>query len=291
MVDRIVVTGGSGKAGRSVVRTLVDAGYDVLNVDLAPSKDPVARFMRADLTEYGQAVDALKGARAVVHLAAIPAPRLTTDEVTFRTNIVSTHNVFLAAATLGLERVVFASSETLLGLPFDRVTPEYAPIDEQSTLYPETSYAMSKLAGESIAGQFARWTGRPHIGLRFSNVIVPDEPITGPGGGSYTGYEAFRTWQADPHARKWNLWGYVDARDCGLACLRALESDIQGAENFIIAAADTVMERSSKDLMAEVFPAVPVREITGGERGTLLSIEKARRLLGYEPEHSWRDHV
>lgn len=289
-VTHIVVTGGSGKAGRAVVRALTDAGYDVLNVDLAPSSDPIAPFLRTDLTDFGQTVDSLKTADAVVHLAAISAPRLAPDEVTFRTNVASTYNVFHASATLRLRRVVWASSETLLGLPFDRVKPEYAPINEAATRYPETAYALSKLAAEEIAGQYARWTGTPHIGLRFSNVIVPDEPITGPGGGVHRGYDAFTTWQDDAHARKWNLWGYVDARDCGLACLRALEADVAGAENFIIAADDTVMNRDSRDLMAEVFPRVPVRELPH-PRATLLSIEKARRLLGYEPEHSWRDEI
>lgn len=273
----IVVTGGSGKAGRPVVRRLVEAGYRVLNVDLAPSPENVARFLRADLTEFGQVIDALKGADAVVHLAAIPAPRMQTDEVTFRTNITSTYNVFSAAATLGLKRVVWASSETVLGLPFERVQPDYAPIDELSPLYPESAYALSKVTGEELARQFNRWSGIPFIALRFSNVIEPDD------------YARFSGFWGDPNLRKWNLWGYVDARDVARACQRALEADVSGAEAFIVAAADTVMNRPSRELMREVFPKVPVREVS--EFGTLLSIEKARRLLGYAPEHSWRQYV
>src|SRR5687768_650597 len=115
-MKKIVVTGGSGKAGRAVVRDLVEHGYDVLNVDLTPSHDRTVPFLRADLTDLGQAIDVLKGSEAVVHLAAIPAPGLTTDEVTFRINMTSTYNVFSAAMTLGLQRVVWASSETTLGL-------------------------------------------------------------------------------------------------------------------------------------------------------------------------------
>jgi nucleoside-diphosphate-sugar epimerase len=276
-IRSVVVTGGSGKAGRPVVRRLVEAGYRVLNVDLTPSKEAVSRFLCADLTELGQAIDALKGSDAVVHLAAIPAPRLHTDEVTFRTNVTSTHNVFAAATTLGLKRVVWASSETVLGLPFDRVQPDYAPIDEESPLDPETLYALSKVLGEEMARQFSRWSGIPFVALRFSNVIEPDD------------YDRFTGFWGDATSRKWNLWGYVDARDVAQACQRALEADINGAEAFIIAAADTVMNRPSKDLMREVFPKVPVRGVS--EHGTLLSIEKAKRLLGYAPEHSWRSYV
>lgn len=276
-IRSVVVTGGSGKAGRPVVRLLVEAGYSVLNVDLAPSREAVARYTRADLTEFGQAVDCLKGADAVVHLAAIPAPRMQTDEVTFRTNINSTYNIFSAAATLGLKRVVWASSETVLGLPFERVQPDYAPIDEQSPLYPESTYALSKVTGEGMARQFHRWSGIPFVALRFSNVIEPDD------------YQRFTGFWGDPNLRKWNLWGYVDARDVAQSCQRALEADVSGADAFIVAAADTVMNRPSKELMREVFPKVPVRDVS--EFGTLLSIEKARRLLGYEPAHSWRQYV
>jgi nucleoside-diphosphate-sugar epimerase len=274
----IVVTGGSGKAGRAVVAELLSHGYDVLSVDLCPPQERLSRFLKADLTDLGQTVQALAGAQGVVHLAAIPAPRLMTDEVTFRVNVTSAYNVFAAAATLKLERVVWASSETTLGLPFERQPPAYAPIDEQHPLYPESSYALSKVLGEEMAKQFNRWSGVPSVGLRFSNIMEPKD------------YSRFPEYWKDAHQRKWNLWGYVDARDVAQGCRRGLEADITGAEVFIIAAADTVMNRPNRDLMAEAFPSVPLREGTG-DFETLLSIHKARRLLGYAPGHSWRDHL
>jgi nucleoside-diphosphate-sugar epimerase len=92
------------------------------------------------------------------------------------------------------------------------------------------------------------------------------------------------------HGRKWNLWGYIDARGGAQAVRLALEYQATGVDIFIIASADTVMGRPNRELLAEVFPDVPVRgEI--GEHNTLLSIDKARRVLGYQPSHSWRDEV
>src|SRR4051812_18088136 len=129
-MKKIVVTGGSGKAGRAVVRDLVEHGYDVLNVDIAPPAERSTPFLKIDLTDFGQTVEALKGADAVVHLAAIPAPGLMSDETTFSINVSSTYNIFSAATMLKLQRVVWASSETTLGLPFDDPVPHYAPIDE-----------------------------------------------------------------------------------------------------------------------------------------------------------------
>ncbi len=148
-MSQIVVTGGSGKAGRAVVHDLVEHGHEVVNVDVVPSSIQEAPFLRADLTDLGETIEALRGADAVVHLAAIPAPRIRTVERTFEINILSTYNVFSAAAQLGLRRVVWASSETVLGLPFggrharnlldpDAVPghhpePDYAPIDEAAS--------------------------------------------------------------------------------------------------------------------------------------------------------------
>jgi nucleoside-diphosphate-sugar epimerase len=278
-MSRVVVTGGAGKVGRATVRDLVEQGRDVLSVDIARDPDSPAEQLVADLTDYGQAVDALKGAEAVVHLAAIPAPGLQPDELTFRVTTTSTYNVFAAAATLGLKRVVWASSETILGLPFDREQPRYAPIEEEhQPPLPESTYALSKLVGEAMGEQFNRWTGIPYHGLRFSNVMEPHD------------YERFPGFWHDPELRRWNLWGYVDARDTGQACRLALDSDLEGAEVFIVAAADTVMNRPSAELMAEVYPDVELRGELG-EFETLLSIGKARRLLGYEPAYSWRDAI
>ena len=275
---RVVVTGGNGKAGRWVVRDLRERGHDVLSVDLRHDTwewDDRCRI--ADLTDYGQAVEVLAGADAVVHLAAIPAPGIRPAADTFRINITSTFNVFAAAEANGVGRVVWASSETVLGLPFD-APPLYVPIDEAIEPRPESSYALSKLASETMAAQFARRTGTPHIGLRISNITEPDD------------YQRFPTFWDDPHLRKWNLWGYVDCRDVAQACRLGLSAPVQGAEVCIVAAEDTVMTRDSVDLMAEVFPDVPLRRPLRG-RETLLAIDHARQLLGYSPAHRWADEI
>lgn len=278
MAERIVVTGGSGKAGRAVVADLREHGYDVTDVDMAASRDPDAPTVVADLTDLGQTIEVLDGAAAVVHLAAIPAPRILTDGETFRINTMSTYRMFSAATRVGLRKVVWASSETLIGLPFERERPRYAPIDEDHPRLPEFHYALAKLVGEVIADQFHRWSGTPFVGLRYSNIMEPGD------------YRRFPSFWDDPAIRAWNLWGYVDARDVAQATRLALEADTGGVENFLVAAADTCMTTPSADLLAAVYPDVPLRrEVHGHE--TLLSIDKAREMLGYDPAHSWRDHL
>ncbi|HEY1627143.1 MAG TPA: NAD(P)-dependent oxidoreductase [Streptosporangiaceae bacterium] len=281
MTQRICVTGASGQAGRAVVRDLLEHGYDVAATDVAVSaEDRFAGMLRADLTDYGQAIDTLDGADAVVHLANIAAPGLAPPAVTFNTNMTMNFNVFHAAAKLGLSRVVWASSETTLGLPFD-VPPRYAPVDEDHFPVPTTTYALSKVASETVAGEIAKWSGIPFIALRFSNIWRPED------------YAEFRGFWADPADRRWNLWGYVDERDVAASCRLALEAPaeaVAGSSAFIIAAADTVMNRPSAELLAEVFPGVPLTR-DPGEFGTLLAIDRAREVLGYQPQHSWRDHI
>ncbi|WP_343216565.1 NAD(P)-dependent oxidoreductase [Deinococcus aestuarii] len=279
---RVVVTGASGKAGRSVVHELLEQGYEVTAVDLTPFETsglphPLAGNLRADLTDLGQALEVLHGMDAVVHLANIPAPGLTTPGRTFLENTAMNFAVFSAAVQNGLKRVVWASSETTLGLPFDN-PPRYAPVDEAHFPLPESTYALSKVVGETLAEQFARWSGIPFVGLRISNIMEPPD------------YAAFPGYWTDAGLRQWNLWGYVDARDVAQACRLGLEAGVSGARSVIVAAADTVMNRPSRELMAEVFPGVPVAPELG-EFGTLLSIREARLLLGYAPRYSWRDVV
>ena len=280
---RLAVTGSSGKLGRSVVAGLLEAGHEVHGFDLHGERGP--GFLSIDLTNYGHVVDALMGVDdrhsgfdAVVHLAAIPAPGLQPDSATFHNNMLATYNVFQACRRAGIQRIVYASSETVLGLPFDE-DPPYIPVDEKYDARPESTYSLVKHLEEQMAIQLTRWDPTLSVtALRFSNVMDPGD------------YAEFPSFDSDPLLRKWNLWGYIDGRDGAQAVLRALENAPNGFDRFIIAASDTVMSRSSASLAAEVFPGVDmVREV--GEHETLLSIEKARRLLGFQPQHSWRDHA
>ena len=279
---RVAVTGGSGKLGRSVVRRLSEDGHEVTNLDRTGRRGH--GFTEVDLRDYGQVVDVFLGLEdrhtgfdAVVHLAAIPAPGHAPDAATFENNMQATYNVFQAARRAGIKKIVYASSETVLGLPFD-VDPPYIPVDEEYPARPESTYSLVKHLEEQMAVQLTRWDPELSItGLRFSNVMDPED------------YEEFPGFDADARLRKWNLWGYIDGRDGAQAVARALEHGIPGFEAFIIANADTVMSRSSAGLAAEVFPDVRVAKELG-EHETLLSIDKAKRLLGYAPEHSWRNY-
>lgn len=262
------------------MRRLRDDGHEVINLDRAGERGP--GFVRIDITNYGEVIDALQsvndqhtGVDALVHLAAIPAPGILPDIATFHNNMLATFNVFHAAIRLGITNIVYASSETVLGLPFD-VDPPYIPVDEEYPARPESVYSLTKHLEEQLAIELCRWHPQLKIiGLRFSNVMDPAD------------YAEF-PFDADARTRKWNLWGYIDGRDGAQAVVKALALEATGFDRFIIAAADTVMTRPNAELVAEVFPDVPTKR-PFDDYETLLSIDKARRILGFAPEHSWRD--
>lgn len=273
----IVVTGAAGKAGRAAVTDLLEHGYRVLATDLSPAPDGIdTAYLRADLTDHGQVVDVLDGADAVVHLANIPAPGLRPAARTLTENTSMNAHVFLTAQTLGLRKVVWASSETTLGLAFGPdAPPRYVPVDEDHYPHPESTYALSKVLSETMAEHISTWSGIPFVGLRFSNIFTDEDYLRVP------------TFQDDATARMWNLWGYIDVRDAAASCRNALEADTTGSVNVIIANDDTLMERPSAELLSEVFPDVEVRgDLT--EHQTLLSNARARRLIGFAPRHGWR---
>ncbi|SFI11484.1 NAD(P)-dependent oxidoreductase [Bradyrhizobium sp. Gha] len=277
----VIVTGGSGKLGRACVKDLLDHGYNVVNADVTPPAVDLCPFVQVNLTDLDRTIELLsgmewyhkRGVDAVVHLAAVPMPGVVAISEVFGINTASTYNVFEAARRLGIRNVVWASSETLLGLPY-KDPPPYLPVDEDYPARPETAYSLSKAVGEEIARQYCRWDPLLKIAcLRFSNVMDPAE---------YGQFPSF-----DPEDRKFNLFGYIDARDGAQAVRLSLETDIKGAEVFVIANADTVSPTPSVELAQKYFPGVPFkRKISGNE--TLLSIDKARRVLGYSPKHSWR---
>ena len=284
-MKKILVTGGSGKAGKATINKLLEKNYDVFNVDLQDKQELDVPFSCVNLENFGETMEAItqiddriNGIDAIVHQAAIPAPGLYPNHKTFRVNMLSTYNVFQCAEIMKINNIVWASSETVLGLPFDTYPP-YVPVDEDYPPRPESSYSLSKVMGEELARQYCRRNKDMKIfGLRYSNIMEEKD------------YESFRDFQEDPYIRKWNFWGYIDARDVGQACLLALESDLKGADNFIIAADDTVMNKTNKELLDVVFPNIKIKgEI--GDHQTLLNNSKAKKILGFQPKYSWRDLV
>ena len=285
----IIVTGGSGKVGRAAVRDLMEHGYKVVSIDLAkpagisnPPKPTDPTYSQADITDFGQVMAAFSGINdrveepvtGIVHMGAIAAPGQALDHVIFDTNMSSTYNVFEAARRLKIRNVVWASSETVYGIPYPE-GPVYAPVDEDVEL-PQTSYSLSKLMGEKLAEQYALWDPETKIiGLRFSNVQEPQD------------YAHFAGYQDDARKRHWNLWTYIDARDAAQSIRLSLESKLKGAHVFGIANTNSLMRRSNDELLDEVFPGTPrKRPLQPNE--SLISIEKAQRVLGYKPQYDWK---
>ncbi|MDQ4078715.1 MAG: NAD(P)-dependent oxidoreductase [Chloroflexota bacterium] len=274
---RVIVTGGSGLTGRHVVAELVAHGYEVLNVDRVPPNQPLAPYKLVEMEELGQVYGSLSGADAIVHLAAIPRPTFHTNEVVFRTNVISTYHVFEAAAQLGIARVVWASSMSVLGFPFyyRPFAPRYVPVDEAHPRLPQDVYALSKVLGEEMAEAFVRRSSMTVVSLRLAWVHTP---------------ESFREqlvplWE-DHAAGASNLWAWLDARDAARAARLALEAELSGHEPFFIAARTSFMREPSADLVRRVYPESTIRPGLQGN-GSLISTEKAERLLGYRPVHPW----
>ncbi len=290
---RIFFTGGSGKAGKHVATFLASQGHHVTNADLVALGHPDVADLRVDLTDAGQVYSAMAGlARmdeldlerpptydAVVHFAAVPRILLVPDTTTYATNVLSTFHVLEAATRLGIGKIVFASSETTYGVCFAQGErrPDYLPVDEEHPTVPEDAYAMSKVAGEATARGFWARTGADIYGLRINNVIEPHEYA-----------DLFPAFLADPALRRRNIFAYIDTRDLGQMVQRCLEVDGLGYEVFNVASADHSVAATTDELIARFYDDVEQRRAMGPHE-TFYAIDKARRLLGYEPEHSWRD--
>src|SRR5215212_6599009 len=276
---RVVVTGGSGLAGRAVVEDLIEHGFDVTNVDLVPSEGP-APFLRADLVDLGQVYSCLRDAEAVVHFAAIPRPTLDVPEVVFRTNVMSAFNVLEAAIALGINRIVYASSVSVLGFPFfvQPLAPEFVPIDEAHPLLPQDAYALSKRIGEELADGFARRGPLTVVSLRFPWIHTPR-----------TFVEQLQPLWRDPAAGASNLWSYIDTRDVAEAARLALTAEIAEHTACFVAASDTFMPIPSRVLVANHYPTTVIHdELT--DHASLLSSARAQALLGFRARQSWRSY-
>lgn len=282
---KVAVTGGTGSwdrgVGPVVIKALEDAGHQVTNIDRAVPGIEKPGFIRADLTDYGATFAALHGHDAVVQLAANGEPDWDhlSGAARFHVNTLIAYNVFQAAVFLGMNKVVWASSETVLGFPF-AIPPRILPTSDDDPPIPTSSYGISKAVTENLAEHMHRRYGVNFVGLRFSNIFYDTK-------GHVTGYERIPTFWADPASRRFNLWSYVDSRDVAQACAKALEANVTGAEVMTISAPDTVMKQTNAELVAAAYPGCTLRPGTG-DHDTLISIDKARQLIGYAPEWTWR---
>jgi nucleoside-diphosphate-sugar epimerase len=280
-VQKVVVTGGSGLLGVWVVKEFLASGYEVVNADIRRSVEPGVRTVVTDLEDLGEVYGVLQGADAVIHLAAIPQAYTHSNERTFRNNAMTTYNVLEAAAGLGIQKAVIASSESSYGLvfPLKRLDPLYVPIDEAHPQLPEDSYGLSKIVNEQTADMFHRRTGMQVVSFRLGNVITPDT------------YAKFPSFIHKPEERDVILWSYIDARDAGVACRLAVEVDGLGSVALNLANDETSMDIKTRELLAARYPnVIDIRAPLDGFE-TLLDSSKAKQLLGWKPQRRWREEV
>ncbi len=271
----ILVTGGSGRIGRYVVRDLVAAGHTVTNADLAPGPGLPGSFLRVDLTDPGDCYQALAYAKseAVVHLGAWANAGIVPDTRTYGDNVRGAYNVFQACADLGIRRIVYASSAQVYG--FAHAAPEYVPVDEDHPLRPCNSYALAKVAAEDAAAYFVKHFGLNILSFRFMGVRMPHE-IAG----------EIEAMHANPASGAWLLWTRTDARDAARACRQAIEAADVPSGPYNITGPRVVLEQSAAELVATHFAGkTSVRNLDG--HASPLSINRARAAFGYAPTYEW----
>jgi nucleoside-diphosphate-sugar epimerase len=280
---RIVVTGGSGKAGKWIVRELLASGYEVLNLDWKLPEKPLCPTLVVDLNDLGQVHTALSSyslrdrapVEAVIHFAAIPQAFIYPNDVTFRNNVMNTYNILEAAASLDIRKVVIASSESSYGIVFANafIQPHYLPIDEAHPQLSEDSYGLSKMVNEITGEAFHRRTGMQVISFRLGNILEPED------------YPKVKAGMAQPENRLRILWSYIDVRDVAIACRLAVEKDGLGVQNLILAASDTSSDLPSKELIQRFMPEL--NDIRGdfSHRESLLSNDKIKEMLGWKQQY------
>ncbi len=274
---KILVTGGQGKVGRFVVQELVNSGYEVTVFDRVPGPERGAvRYLAGDIQDLGQVIEAMHGADAVIHLAAIHNPNITTATVTYQTNVVGTFNVHHAAFRLGIKRVVSASSNAVVGWSYsDNFVPDYLPVDEDHPLRPEDPYGLSKEIGEAIARCYAL-KGLDTVSLRPSGVVAPEEleAIKQSGGRKPSDFQAY---------------SYIDARDLALAFRLAVVRPLPGATVMFVVADDSTIAEPLCEFYPRIKPSIgdKASKLTGYKAA--YANARAKELLGWKPVYSWRN--
>ncbi|ALV47034.1 oxidoreductase [Arthrobacter alpinus] len=294
----VLITGGSGRLGRSVVAGFAAAGHHVVSLDrdTLPEIAALTGVVQesVDLLD-AQAVNQAMAKHtpdAVIHLAAIAVPFSAPEDVILKTNTMLAYNVFHAATSNGVGKIVTASSPTVLGYgnPAGWL-PESFPLDEKTTPKPWNAYALSKLVAEQVMRMFATANGDTtrYAAFRPCYVISPEEWEGAPTQQGHTLAERL----ADPALSAPALFNYVDARDVAdfLAVLLEKMDTIDNAQTFFVGAADALAVESLDKLMPQFLPGSEA--LAAGLTGTrpAFSIAKAQEILGWTPQRSWRTEL
>ena len=281
-MKKVVVTGGSGRLGQFVIRDLLAHGYQVLSLDKVPPREKLCPTWLADLRHSGDLFEALRDAYGIIHLGAYQAPNLAPDAETLSNNVSATYNVLRAAADLGVKKVVIASSTAAFGFIYAKKlwAPAYLPLDESHPSTPQDSYGLSKVFGEQIADSIVSVNeGMTISSLRF------------PGVNFDLSYESFRERWRNPLARTSGFWTYIDARDAAMTCRLAVEARFKGHEVFIASAPKNCMIQPTLELVKKHLPKVAKFKKVAGTHWSCVDSSKARRMLGFKPEHLWQDYL
>ena len=292
--SKIFVTGGSGKAGKHLIPYLLEKGYSVVNADLEPLVMDGVDNINLDITDSGLVFNALssyaniqelksgeglKSFKAVVHLAAIPRILVKPDNETFRINTLGTYNVIEAATKLGIEKIIFASSETTYGFCFAQGNPipKWLPIEEDYETSPTDSYGLSKVLNEQTGKAFQKRSGIDIYALRIGNIIEPNE------------YPRFEEFCKNPSIRLRNLFNYIDARDLAQAIELCIKKDGLGYEVFNVTHNINSVSLTTEEIIKQFFPNVQLkRKMEKYE--SILSARKIREVLGFKPVHDWKNY-
>jgi UDP-glucose 4-epimerase len=292
------VSGGAGFIGLNVVDLLLERGYRVRVFDNMTRGnrerlDELVAGGDVELVEqdvrYGGAVrQAMEGCSVAVHLSAVSIMKSVADPFeSIDINFVGNHNMFAAAAAVGVDRLVYASSASVYG------EPESLPMYEDGPVAPLTPYCISKLAGEHLAGFYERQTGLPWTALRFFNVYGPGQKPTA----YYTSvinHFVKRLRNGEPPVIDGDgeqSMDFVHVTDVARAVAMAVDAPaVNGPVNIGTGVSTSVRELAHiliDAVGADVEPIFNKRPVLVSRRAA--AIDRARDLLGWTPLVSVED--
>ena len=275
---KVLITGALGGIAQGGVIQVLEKNFELKLTDYKePEKELKHKFIKTDIRDYLEVRKIVKEADAIVHLGAIANPS-EDPFLIYSTNVMGTINLLESARQNNIKRFIYASSIHIYGLPFN---PEYLPIDEEHPLNPCNPYALSKFLSEEAGRLYTKRYDFTFISLRIGSVFLRKE--------SYNNLK-----KENIKDRQEVLWNHIHPRDIGQLIKLSLLKDIKGFEAFNAVADDhTFPEISSLELIRRFFPLV--KKINNKDNflirkeASLISIEKAKRILGYKPNYNFRD--